>query len=75
MRESGGRAVTLESQVRRFPGGIDVYQVNANERWPEYDRTRSTYFMRRLAGCGFGFGGGVSGGDAHWTGIRWGSGK
>jgi hypothetical protein len=33
----GGRAATPESQVRRFPGRIDVYGMNANERWPEYD--------------------------------------
>ena len=51
----GGRAVTLESQVRKFPGRIDVYAANANERWPEYDRTRATNFMRRLAGCDYGY--------------------
>jgi len=34
----GGRAVTLASQVRRFPGRIDVHRANAHERWPEYDR-------------------------------------
>jgi hypothetical protein len=51
----GGRAVTLASQVRRFPGRVDVYQANANERWPEYDRTRATNFMRRLAGCDYGY--------------------
>ncbi len=27
----GGRAVTLESQVRRFPARIDVYQANPEE--------------------------------------------
>jgi hypothetical protein len=51
----GGRAVTLESQVAKFPGRIDVYQANAAERWPEYDRTRATQFMRRLAGCDYGY--------------------
>src|SRR3954467_12336419 len=45
----GGRAVTLESQVRKFPGHIDVYHSNPANRWPEYDRTRSTTMMRRLA--------------------------
>jgi hypothetical protein len=51
----GGRAVTLASQVRKYPGRIDVYTANANERWPEYDRTRATNFMRRLAGCDYGY--------------------
>jgi hypothetical protein len=52
----GGRAVTLASQAKKFPGQIDVYRANANERWPEYDRTRATHFMRRLAGCDYGYG-------------------
>ena len=51
----GGRAVTLESQVRRRPGRIDLYRANPNNRWPEYDRTRSTTMMRRLAGCDYGY--------------------
>lgn len=51
----GGRAVTLESQVRKFSGRIDVYRANAHQRWPEYDRTLSTQFMRRLAGCDYGY--------------------
>jgi hypothetical protein len=51
----GGRAVTLESQVRKYPGRIDVYQANPANRWPEYDRTRSTQSMRRLAGCDYGY--------------------
>ncbi len=56
MREwHGGRAVTLESQVRKFPARIDVYHANPANRWPEYDRTRSTHLMRRLAGCDYGY--------------------
>ena len=51
----GGRAVTLESQVRKFPARIDVYHANPANRWPEYDRTRSTQWMRRLAGCDYGY--------------------
>ena len=31
----GGRAVTLESQVAKFPGRIDVYHTNPANRWPE----------------------------------------
>jgi hypothetical protein len=51
----GGRAVTLESQVKKFPARIDVYHTNPANRWPEYDRTRSTQLMRRLAGCDYGY--------------------
>jgi hypothetical protein len=51
----GGRAVTLESQVNKFPNRIDVYHANPQNRWPEYDRTRSTTMMRRLAGCDYGY--------------------
>lgn len=52
----GGRAVTLESQVKRSPGRIDVFRVNPENRWPEYDRFASTRYMRRLAGCDYGYG-------------------
>jgi hypothetical protein len=51
----GGRAVTLSSQVARYPGHIDVYQTNPDERWPEYDRAKATRVMRRLAGCDYGY--------------------
>jgi len=53
----GGRAVTLSSQVARCPGRIDVYQTNPDDRWPEYDRAGASRFMRRLAGCDYGWGG------------------
>jgi len=52
---TGNRAVTLSSQVRRYPGRIDVYQVNPDDRWPEYDRAGATRFMRRLAGMDYGY--------------------
>ncbi len=51
----GGRAVTLSSQVRRFPGRIDVFQVNPENRWPHYDRRGAVQYMRRLAGCDYGY--------------------
>ncbi len=51
----GGRAVTLESQVRRFPGAIDVFEVNPSTRWREFDRRGAVRFMRRLAGCDYGY--------------------
>jgi hypothetical protein len=53
----GGRAVTLSSQVRKFPACIDVYRANPEGRWPEYDRSGATAFMRRLAGCAYGYAG------------------
>ena len=51
----GGRAVTLESQTRRFPGRIDVFRANAEDRWPEYNRARAAAVMRRFAGCDYGY--------------------
>lgn len=51
----GGRAVTLASQVRRCPGRIDVFRPNPQERWGEYDATAATRYMRRLAGCDYGY--------------------
>lgn len=53
----GGRAVTLESQVRKYPGLIDVFETNPDQRWPEYDRARAIAYTRRLAGCDYGYGG------------------
>ena len=44
------RAVTLASQVRRFPGRIDVYETNPKNRWADYDRTAATAAMRSKAG-------------------------
>jgi hypothetical protein len=51
----GGRAVTLESQVRKFPSTIDVFEVNPSGRWREYDRRGAVRFIRRLAGCDYGY--------------------
>lgn len=51
----GGRAVTLASQVARCPGRIDVFRTNPHNRWPEYDRERASQWMRRLAGCDYGY--------------------
>jgi hypothetical protein len=51
----GGRAVTLESQVRRHPGCIDVFEVNPGARWREFDRRGAVRYIRRLAGCDYGY--------------------
>jgi hypothetical protein len=57
MREfKGGRAVTLASQVRKFPGRIDVFKANAGNRWPDYDRTKADRYMTRLCGQEYGYG-------------------
>jgi hypothetical protein len=66
----GGRAVTLESQVKRFPTRIDVYRTNPSNRWPEYDRTRSTTMMRCLAGCNYGYAGILAAAMLHLPFIR-----
>lgn len=51
----GGRAVTLESQVRKYPGRIDLFRSNPHRRWREFDREASSEWMRRLAGCDYGY--------------------
>jgi hypothetical protein len=54
---AGGRAVTLSSQIRPHPGRWDVYEVNPDNRWPDYDRSGATRFMKRLCGCDYGYAG------------------
>ncbi len=51
----GGRAVLLSRLVEREPGRIDVFETNPGGKWPEYDRSGSTHFMRRLCGCDYGY--------------------
>lgn len=51
----GGRAVSLESQVERYPGAIDVFEVNPSNRWREFNRRGAVRYMRRLAGCDYGY--------------------
>jgi hypothetical protein len=51
----GGRIVTLESQVRKFPGRIDVYRPNPDNRWPNYNPAKATGYMLGFAGCGYGY--------------------
>jgi hypothetical protein len=66
----GGRAVTLASQVQRFPSRIDVYQANPEDRWREYDRRGATRAMRRLAGCSYGYWGVVTASLLHLPVVR-----
>jgi hypothetical protein len=67
----GGRAVTLSSQVRRYPGRIDVFETNPLDRWPEYHRQGAARFMRRVAGAGYGYRGVLVAGLLHLPGVRW----
>ena len=66
----GGRAVTLESQVQRYPGRIDVFRSNPNNRWPEYNRGEAARYMRRLAGCDYGYLGVLSAALLHLPLVR-----
>ncbi|MEM6855421.1 MAG: hypothetical protein AAF593_13530 [Planctomycetota bacterium] len=72
----GGRAVTLASQVRRCPGAIDVFHANPSSetepqgRWPEYDRTRATRFMKRIAGRDYGYGSVLAAAALHLPFVR-----
>lgn len=68
---AGGRAVTLLSQVRRYPGHIDVFEANPDLRWPEYDRQGAVRFMRRLAGGDYGYRGLLAASLLHLPGVRW----
>ena len=67
----GGRAVTLSSQVARYPGRIDVYEANPEGRWPEFDREGSARFMRRLTGCDYGWANLLATGLLHLPVVRW----
>jgi hypothetical protein len=66
----GGRAVTLSSQVRKYAGRIDVYEVNPDHRWPHYDRSGALAVMRRLAGCPYGYGGVAAAALVHLPVVR-----
>lgn len=51
----GGRIVTLESQVNRFPGVIDVFRANAQNRWPLFNRHNSVKYILNFAGQKYGY--------------------
>lgn len=67
----GGRAVLLDRLVRRQPSRIDVYRANAGDRWPEYDRRGATRYMRRWAGCPYGYTGVLIAAMSHVPLFRW----
>jgi hypothetical protein len=51
----GGRAVTLRSQVEKYPDRIDVYETNPGDYAREYERKKSTAYMRTLCGQSYGY--------------------
>lgn len=51
----GGRLVTLESQVKRYPSQIDVYKADAQNLYNGIHRHKAARFMERLAGCDYGY--------------------
>jgi hypothetical protein len=67
----GGRAVTLSSQVARWPGRIDVYQANPDHRWANFDRAGVVRFMRRLCGCQYGYAALAGAALLHLPVVRW----
>ena len=67
----GGRAVTLSSQVDYYPGRIDVYQANPDNRWPAYDRAAAVRLMRRLCGCQYGWRALIGTAMLHLPLLRW----
>lgn len=50
----GGRAVTIGSQVNKFPGQIDVYKANAINA-PVFNRVKSDELMLLFAGVEYGY--------------------
>lgn len=67
----GARAVTLRSQVDRYPGQIDVYETNPDGRWPEYDRRGADRRMWCVAGKKYGYVGLVLAALLHLPIVRW----
>ncbi|MGL6196103.1 MAG: hypothetical protein ACRC2T_14905 [Thermoguttaceae bacterium] len=51
----GGRAVRLESLVKKYPGRIDVFRTNPENRWASYRRDQAVEIMKRFAGCDYGY--------------------
>ncbi|WP_428303886.1 hypothetical protein [Lacipirellula sp.] len=67
----GGRIVTLDSQVRRYPGRIDVYQANWRNCHAEFNRVGVVRYMLELAGCSYGWRSLLAAAPLHLPFIRW----
>jgi hypothetical protein len=48
-----------------------VYEVNPDDRWPEYNRAGSLRVMRRLAGCDYGYASLIMAAMLHLPLVRW----
>ena len=71
VQRTGGRAVTLSTQVEKHPGRWDVFEVNPDGRWPQYDRRGATRLMKRLCGCHYGLRGLAAAALLHLPLVRW----
>ncbi|MBN1589199.1 MAG: hypothetical protein JW888_06775 [Pirellulales bacterium] len=67
----GGRAVLLSRLVERWPGRIDVFETNPENRWPNYDRRAAARYMRRLTGLDYGWANLFSVALFHAPLVRW----
>lgn len=65
----GGRAVTLESQVKKYPGQIDVFRTNPDNSFL-YSREKAAKYMLHLCGSPYGWGHIKVASFAHLFGVR-----
>ncbi len=63
----GGRIVTLSSQVRRYPGRLDVFRPKCTPHLASF----AAEIMVRQAGHAYGWGSIVACGALHAPGVRW----
>ena len=50
----GGRITSLRKQVATYPGRIDYYRANPDDRWPNYNRLGADRYMRDLTDYPYG---------------------
>jgi len=67
----GARAVTLASQVERYPGVIDVYRPDLMNRWLHFSRHATCHHMRLFAGRDYGWTNVLLAGLRHTPFVRW----
>jgi hypothetical protein len=65
----GGRCVTLQSQVDKYPGKIDVYRAR-EELWQQVSWPQVTGTMRSFSGCDYGWWHLLRASTLHLPGIR-----
>jgi hypothetical protein len=67
----GGRIVSLASQVEKYPGRIDLFTANYNNAARRWDRAGVVAYMRKLAGCRYGWDAIAKAALLHLWFIRW----